>query len=1063
MRKIASLLSVLMLLCTLAFGQTRTVTGTVKDETGTPVPFATVTETGTRNATTADATGNFTITIQHNGRLSFSASGFQAMSMSAAPSAGAQEIILKRAEGALQEVVVTALGIRREKKALGYAVSTVDKKQLESRPDGDIARLLSGKAPGVDILPTSGISGSGTNIQIRGANSITGSTDPLFVVDGTPFNGSTNDQAGPIYGNQTSSRFMDIDPNNIESISILKGLSATVLYGEQGRNGVILITTKNGAGKRTNKKAEVSVAQSYFITKVSNLPDYQDTYGGGFSLAGGFSFFSNWGPKFTTPYQLLPHPYSVGAVASSFPELAGQMIEFKPQNNVKAFFNTGSVKNTSVNVSGALGANGSINANYSYLDDQGFLLNNRVFRNTFGLGINTKLSNNITIQGVTNFVLNNFKSPTTGYSTGSGAQSGGSSVYADLIYTPRANDLVNWPYQTPDGASAYYRPNNDIQNPIWALHNSLTGQKTARVYGNFAVKYDILKNLNLTYRIGYDTYNEHHALTINKGGKSTAVPVELEYERGIYRTVDATNRIWDHAFILQYNTKFSDDLRFDVTAGAQANNQQYNQAGIKSSEQLVFGLFDHSNFINHDTKSEDGLDMDYKSEVLSLGVYAQTGLSYKEFVFLNVGARNTWSSTLESEHNSKLYPSGSVSFIPTAAFAGLQSKALNYLKVRAGYATSARYPGPYNTRPSLVISTNDFVDRGSNVINTNVISNRLANPDLKPELLGELEAGIEGRFIDNRVSLDLTLYNRKSTKQILDRPLDPSTGYTITTINAGDLTNKGIELGLGYAVIRNRDWNWQLDGNFALNRSKVSNLPDYIAQVQTGGLFSNLGNFAINGERFGVIKGTYWQKDPKTGQRIVGPDGYYIASGDAAIIGDPNPDYKLTGISTLGYKGVEFRMQWDYTKGGDMYSGTTNVLLSRGLTKDTDVDRARAIILPGVKQDGTPNDFQTAMDRAYFNTYLGAREGFIYDATVLRLREVSLGYSLPPSLLTKTPLGAVSITLSGQNLWFDAPGFPEFVNFDPETSSGGVSKTRGFEFLTGPNSKRYGATLRVTF
>jgi len=385
------------------------------------------------------------------------------------------------------------------------------------------------------------------------------------------------------------------------------------------------------------------------------------------------------------------------------------------------------------------------------------------------------------------------------------------------------------------------------------------------------------------------------------------------------------------------------------------------------------------------------------------------------------------------------------------------------LKLRAGYATSASFPSPYQTRNSLIVSTNNFVDRGSTVVNTNTISDVLANPNLKPELLGEFETGLEARIINNRITIDFTWYNRKSTDQILNRPLDPSSGFEQTTINAGNLTNKGIELALGFSLIKNRDWSLQLDGNFTRNRSEVSNLPDEISQVQTGGLFSNIGNFAINGQPFGIIKGTYYQRDDKTGQRIVGPDGYYIPSTESIIIGDPNADYRLSGIGTLGYKGLEFRMQWDYTKGGVIYATTINAMVARGLAKSTDVDRALPIILPGVKQDGTPNDFQTSLDRAFFNTYLQAHEQHLYDATTVRLREVSLFYSLQQSLISKTPFGNISIGLSGQNLWHKAPNVPEGTNYDPESSSGGVGKTRGFEFMTGPQSRRFGATLKVTF
>jgi outer membrane receptor protein involved in Fe transport len=536
----------------------------------------------------------------------------------------------------------------------------------------------------------------------------------------------------------------------------------------------------------------------------------------------------------------------------------------------------------------------------------------------------------------------------------------------------------------------------------------------------------------------------------------------------MYRTVDVNNTIWDHSIISQYQANINSEIKLDVTAGFNSNQQLYDQSGLKSSEQLVFGLFDHSNFIQHDTRSEDGLDMDSKSDYQVVGVFAQAGLSYKDFIYLNLGGRNSWASSLEKENRSKFYPSASVSFLPTAMFSSLQgSSVLNYLKVRGGYATSANFPTPYSTRNSLIVATNNFVDRSGAVVNTNTISDVLANPDLKPELLGEFEAGVEAKMFNNRFFFDFTWYNRKSTDQILNRPLDPSTGFEETTINAGDLTNKGIELGIGFTVIRNQDWIVQVDGNFATNQSEVSNLPDEISQVQTGGLFSNVGNFAINGQPFGVIKGTYWQREnPVSGGK--GTDkGLWgqmvILLHESVIIGDPNADYRLSGIGTVTYKALEFRMQWDYLKGGDIYATTVNAMIGRGLAKSTDVDRAQSIILPGVKQDGTPNDFQTSIDRAYFNTYLGAHEEWLYDATTVRLRELSLSYTLPQKMISKSPLGNVSIVLSGQNLWHKAVNFPDGTNYDPESSSGGVSKTRGFEYMTGPQSRRFGATLRVTF
>lgn len=1057
MRKLSTML--LIICCQHIWAQPVIVTGRIIDSAGAAIANASVTIAGSKSGTSTSSNGSFSITAQKNQTLLATAVGYETVSFK--PRTGLT-LRLSLKTTSMQEVVVTALGIRKEKKALGYAVSVVDKKLLEQRPDGDIARLLSGKAPGVDILATSGISGSGTNIQIRGASSITGNTDPLWVVDGTPVNGSTNQQVSPIYGNQTGSRFTDIDPNNVESISILKGLSATVLYGEAGRNGVILVTTKNGAAKKTNKKLEISVNQSYFVTQPSSLPELQNTYGGGFSLAGGFSFFSNWGPKFTTPYQRFPHPYGQGVLAADFPDLINDTIEFRPHDNFGAFFQNGHVLNTSVNVVAALGNNGSINASFGKLTDQGFLLTNIVHRTNFGLGVNTKLLNKISISATMNYIINDFQSPSTSEAGSSGALSGGLGVYADLLYTPRANDLGHWPYQTPDGGSAYYRAGNDIPNPLWTLHNSLNNQNTNRTYGNFSIKVPLFKNADLTYRLGYDYYNEAQIYTLNKGGVSSSG--DLSYTRGMYRTINANNRIWDHSLIGQYQAPLSSTLKFDLTAGVNSNRQQYDQTGLKSTDQLVYGLFTHANFINHDTRAEDGTPMDFVSDVQSIGVYAQGGLSYKDYLFLNLGARNSWSSTLEKANRSEFYPSASISFVPTSVFELFRgSNTVNYLKFRAGYATSANYPPPYQTRPSLVVATNEFVTRDGSVVNTNSINNTLANPNLKPELLGEFETGLEAKLFSNRVSVDFTWYDRKSTNQILLRPLDPSTGYEQTTINGGNLINRGIELGLGFTIMREKNFSWQFDINYTRNRSVVEDLPAEIPEVQIGGLFSNIGNYAINGQPFGVIKGSYWKRDAKSGQRIVGPDGYYIESTDPKIIGDPNPDYRTSAINTFTWKGFELRLQWDYTHGGVIYATSINAIMARGLAKATDFDRTLPIILPGVKQDGTPNDYQTSVDRAYFNTYTGAAEQFLYDATVLRLRELSLSYALPASIISKLPVGGISFTISGQNLYCHAPNFPVGSNYDPESSSGGVGKTRGFEYMTGPQSRRIGGTLRVSF
>jgi len=1062
MRRLLTCLPVLFF-CVQLFAQPRTVTGRVIDAQGKAVPFASVTVKGTQTTVSADINGSFSVQAPANATLVFSSAGFAASEMNIGSQTSVNATLAL--QGALSEVVVTAMGIRRDKKALGSSVSTIQGKDIEQRPEGDLGRILSGKAPGLNVLGTSGLSGSGTQIVIRGISTITG-TDvaPLFIIDGVPFDGGTNtltnQGTGFYFGNQTSSRFLDIDPNNIESVNVLKGLSATTLYGEFGRNGVIVITTKNGSGKRLNKKAEVTVTQSLFWNQVANLPDYTQKYGGGFNLAPSLAF-SNWGAEFKNPPDSFAHPYSRGALNAAFPQYVGANYAYKYYNSVEDFFRTGLINNTSINLGGNT-QNAGYNLSYSFLNDEGFTPGNELTKHNFGAGGNIILTNKLNLSGVLNYVTTDFKTPSIGSSSGSSADAG-VSVFGDLIYTPTSIDLMGWEYQNPlDGSSVYYRANNGIQNPRWTVENATTQQLVNRVFGNFQVKYEIMKGLTASYRIGLDNYSEQQILRVNKGGVSGGP----KFVNGLYRTTDAIKTIWDHTGLLNYSTPLSSDFSLTADAGINYRIDKYTQEGMLSNQQLVFGVFDHSNFINHDVLAEDGVaDLDYVVHTKSLGVFAQGSLGYRDFLYLNLGGRNSWSSTLEEENRSLFYPHISVSFVPTSAFESMQgNKIINFLKIRGSYSTSARFPLPYGTRPGLAIGTNAFVQPNGTIVNVNHIPNTLPNPDLKAELIKEYEAGVEARLWNNRINVDLTGYFRQSTDQILSRQLDPATGYDFTTVNAGAVDNKGIELALGLTVIRMKDWRWQLDGNFTLNRNKVHSMPDYIKQIPLNG-FSNLGLFALNNEPLGVIQGSQILRDDKSGKYVVNDRGLYITTPDIHIIGDPNPDYKLSGISTLSYKTVSFRMQWDFTKGGDIYSTTMRALLARGVTADLDFDRSLPVILPNsVKQDGTPNDIQNSPTNVYFESLgFGPSEVGIYDATVVRLREASLSYSLPGKWFEKTPIGSASIVVSGTNLWYNAPNFPEHSHFDPESSSLSGGAIAGFERLTGPSSRRIGFSVKFTF
>lgn len=1060
MRKLTLLFLSTCLFCALQTWAQNSVTGQVTDASGLPIPGATIKIKNSKTGTTSSADGSFKLNVPANAVLVISGVGFETKETTVTGST--VSISLKQSDQSLSEVVVTALGIKREKKALGYSVTTVDKKDLELRSEGDVGRVLNGKVAGLSVLNSSGISGSGTNINIRGVSSINSSgSTPLFIVDGVPFDAG-NSSAGRSFfngaGSSTSSRFLDLDPNNIESINVLKGLSAATLYGEAARNGVILVTTKNGSSSKLMRKKEITVSQSLFANRVANLPDYQNTYGGGFDLVPSAAF-SNWGAEFTDPPLQVPYAPSLQA---AYPDLYGpdKTQDYRAyKNNIKDFFKTGLVSTTSINVSGS-SDKVSFNGNYSYTDDQGFTPGNRVYKNNFGLGGTAKLSNKFTMNSVFNFAITDFQTPALGSNSGGGGPDV-TSIFGYLLFTPRSIDL-DLPYENPlTHESVYYRGGNDIENPKWTAANSLNSDKTYRSYGSIGLKYDVLKSLSINYRFGYDVYSEQTSLEVNKGGKSGGAG----YVNGLYRSTSIFNSILSHLLYATYQSKLSTNFSLDANVGLDWGQDKNNQDGLKSTYQTVYGLFNHGNFTSHDIYDEGGYLINTSSEKIKTGAYFQAQVGYRDYAYLTVNGRNDWISTLEKANRSLFYPGVSLSFIPTSAIESLKgSKAINYLKLRIGYSTSAHFPEPYNTRPSLTISTNAFVDAGGNVYNIGAIPNRLPNPNLKPELLRETEAGIEGKFWDNRISLDLTAYFRTSTDQILDRQLDPSTGSTVTQVNAGSVDNKGIEAALGLTVVRNRDWNWELSGILTVNKSKVHDIPDEIKQIVTAG-FTNLGTFAINGQPLGILQANYRQVDEKTGKYIVDDNGYYLGSSDIGIIGDPNSKYKLTGISTLSYKNISFRMQWDYTHGGQMFSNTARTMLSRGLTKDTDFDRKLPYVIPNsVKQDGTPNDYQQSVDNIYFNAYgFGPADVAVYDATLIRLRELSLSFSLPAKALEKTPFGSISLVLTGNNLFYLAPNFPKYTNFDPESNSLGVSNYKGLDFFAGPSSRRYGGSIRVTF
>ena len=1046
----------------------RAVTGTITDVSGEPLIGASVLVKGTSSGTVTDIDGNFGLEVPATAEiLIISYTGFATLEYPVSEISGT-EVLIELAESAsqLNEVVVTGLGIKREKKALGYAVTTIDAELLEARPEADVSRVLRGKVPGVNITQTSGLAGSGTNIIIRGYTSIQGSNQPLFVVDGVPFNTDTgNDQTFDNGGASASSRFLDLDPNTIAEVNVLKGLSATVLYGEQGRNGVILITTKNGMSADSDKKFEVTVDQGLFVQRIASVPDDQDLYGNGFHNERSAAF-SNWGAPFNQPGRnnlaadgTIPHPYQ--QFADVLPEFEGARYDYRAYDNLQGFFEDGLIKTTAINIANQLDERSSVNFSYAFRDEDGFVPLSTLTKHNFGLGFKTELSNGLQIRSTFNYVRNDRQAPPTAISFSSNPNGDdlSASLFSNVFYTPRSIDLNGLPYENPQtGGSIYYRGDNGIQHPRWTLNHTGDNESISRFFGNVQLIYPITDWIDVNYRVGIDTYAQNSRFHINKAG--------IQFPLGAQLTNERTNFIQDHNLNLQFDRMLNDDFTLDGVFGLNVRRDNFSRVTSRSEQQLVFGLLDHANYTVHDNDSRQ-IDENL------VGAYGNLVLGFRRFLYLNLSARNDWTSTLEEENRSVFYPSASLSFVPTDAFPALQgSTVLNYLKLRASVGTSAGYPNPYATRSILGLQTRDFVTNGGTVVNSNNIDNILGNPNLRAELHTEIEFGIEGRFLNNRVGLDLSLYNKQSSDLIIPLDLDPSTGFTRTTVNAAELTNNGIELGLNVTAIRTRNIELRLNGNFTRNISEVTQIADGVDQVNIAG-FTDIGNFAVKGQPYGLIQGDVIQRAPN-GERVVGPNGVYQQDPDLAVLGDPNANYQLNYGGGLSLYGVRINALLTYSDGGVMYATTPSTLMGRGILEETGFDRFVPVIAPGVRVDEVddlgnpvsyvPNDIQITSTQHYWqNGGVFHDEVRVYDATYLKLREVSVAYSLPKTILENTPFGSVTLTASAQNLWFRAYGFPKGANFDPEVASLGVGNGQGFELMNVPTAKQFGGSLRLTF
>jgi len=1037
--KINGILTLLLaFMIQITFAQEKTISGVVSDDMG-PVADISVKVKGTTVGTVTDFDGNYAVKAKSGDVLVFTHVSYETVEKIVGAS-DKIDVTVKMGGSTLDEIVVTAMGVSKEKKTLGYSVTTIASDEISSKAETDIARLLTGKIAGVQTQPAGGFLGSGTNVIIRSKLSITGDNRPLYIVDGSPI---------------SADRYQDLDANNILSTSVLKGLAASTLYGEEGRNGVILITTKSGGGANTETGFEIEVSNTLLVNKVGNLPEYQNKYGQGADQSINTTYYGTWGAQFNG--QQVPHHLSIPAYADVFPEYQGQTVEYRAyENNVKDFFTDGIGTNTNVNI-GKSGDGYSINLSAGRVDQKGFVAENTLDKITLGLGGRAELSNKVTLN--TSFLFSNVKStsPDRG-------------MFDLLTYIPRNLDIHNLPYENPeDHSSVYYRTTQN--NPLWTLKNSGRKKKSESFYAKVGLNYKISDIFNLQYNVGYDSYNRDRIQFTNKGAAGGG--------KGSLREVFNNKSILDNTFIL--NSDFGEivkNVTFSGLIGATVKNVQSNLFGIASSDQIVYGMLEHTNFTTHDpltfdpfaaTVGPDGTQFERNT----IGVYGDFKIGFYNHTFVSIAARNDWSSTVESANNSLLYPSASISFLPTSAFESLHNnKTINFLKLRFGYGTSASFPDPYLTRATLNSSSN-FLAANGDIIIINTPSSRQPNPDLKPQSISEIEAGIEGKFFNKRLSLDLSVYRRNTKGQILNTNLPSSTGYSSKYINAGRIDTEGLEIALDFSPIVKKDFEWNISSNFTAYETTVIDIPTDQINIFAG------VNYAVEGEPLGVFKGSYMVRDDE-GNLLINPsNGKVISSSsiglDDKIIGDPNEDWKAALTNTISYKGLSLSAQIEYTHGGDIWSQTASTLLRRGVTEDT-IDREGSFIIPGVLADpntgdllldsdgnSIPNIQQIGANDLYFINIMDIHENRIYDASVFRVRNVSLGYSLPKRFLKRLPFGSMSIAFNANNLYYYTPNMPKFLHIDPEVVSSSVGNGRGVDLQNEPSYKMYSMNLKLTF
>ena len=1023
----------------------RSITGKVADQNGEPLIGASIIAKGTDVGTISDIDGSYTLRVPEGvTTLVVSYTGFESTEIALGAS---NTIDFSLREGVtLSEAVVTALGIERDKKALGYSAQQVEGDALTAGKDANIINSLAGRIAGVNVTAGSGSVGASSRITIRGNASFSAENQPLFVIDGIPVDnkqprspGLTSATVGNSEGADYGNGLTDLNADDIESITVLKGPTAAALYGSRAQNGAILVTTKSGKDRK-GKGLGISYTGNYRVENPLVLPDFQNEFGqGGYGQVDGTDYIGvdeSWG-----------HPLD----GRQMTDYLGNTISWTPNpDNVKDFFDTGQLQSHSLSFTGANDAS-NFRLSLSHLEQKGVMPNTEYGRQNISFNGGTKFGEKLTINSSVNYSIGKGQNrPQTGYSDQNPMQQlfnwFGRQVSTDQLsnYKDENGNLVLNATGVHNNWNAAYH-----NNPYWILFENVNNDRRDRVIGNVKVNYQLTPWVSAGIRAGTDYYFDQRKQIYRAG---TIQPAELS--SGGFQEAEYYLRSTNVDFTLNFNHNFTDDLNGNLLLGLNRFDRNFRSKSTTVQGLVVPDVYNVANAAGTPVSRER------LEEKRINGAYFSGQLGYRNFLYLDFTGRNDWSSTLPEENRSYFYPSVSTSLVFTEL---VDMPFLSFGKIRGGWAKVGNDTDPYQLSNVFLTSeasssgaTEGYIHGPYNGAPSFTLENQLANEKLVPEETNSYEVGLDLKFFLNRLGIDFTYYNASTTNQIVPLDISNASGFSSKLINAGEVNNQGIELMLYGTPIKAGAFSMDLFANFSKNISEVVSIHPDVSSLLVGAHRARLE--LVEGEPWGSIVGTSYEKDAN-GNTIIEANGLPKRATGTSILGNIEPDFILGFGGDMKFKGLNLGVLFDWRQGGQFFSLTNFFGHYSGVLSETVIDGRRdPIVVEGVTESGGPNT--VAVDpEVYWHHTFRSQETAVYDATYIKLRELRLGYSLPAHTLDNVPFSGVNISLIGKNLLL----MNEKVNHvDPETSIGFSGNFQGFEVNSHPSVKSFGLSLNIT-